>query len=112
MDQREVAADTGLCLDMDDLLFYVQHPARSRLAQSRLVGVLHHRRHHAFRPALGFGVAHLGGGRDKTRAAMPNPLIVAHALFVWPIMLPEAIEYFLAEVGVLKSRAAADGSGR
>ena len=42
--------------------------------------------------------------RDKARAAMPSPITVAHALFVWPIMLPEAIEYFLADIGVLKSR--------
>ena len=42
--------------------------------------------------------------RDKTRAAMPNPITVAHALVVWPIMLPEAIEYFLADVGVLPKR--------
>lgn len=37
---------------------------------------------------------------EKTKVGLGSFLT---APFAWPIMIPEAIEYFLAEVGVLKS---------
>jgi hypothetical protein len=49
--------------------------------------------------------------RLTNRAAESRPRIttVLHGLFLWPIMLPEAIEYLLAELGVLKPPASAQG---
>jgi len=41
--------------------------------------------------------------KDKTKTAKPNPVSIVHGLLMWPIMLPEAIEYLLAELGVLKA---------
>jgi hypothetical protein len=41
--------------------------------------------------------------QDKTKVSRPNPVTVLHGLAIWPIMLPEAIEYLLAEVGILKA---------
>jgi len=41
--------------------------------------------------------------KDKTKTAKPNPVTIVHGLLMWPIMLPEAIEYLLAELGVLKT---------
>ena len=41
--------------------------------------------------------------KDKSTAAKPNLGVLFHGLFLWPIMLPEAIEYALAELGVLKA---------
>lgn len=40
---------------------------------------------------------------DKTEMEKPNPVTIIHGLALWPIMLPEVVEYFLAEVGVLKA---------
>jgi hypothetical protein len=40
---------------------------------------------------------------DRTTIAPPNPITVVHGLALWPIMLPEAIEYVLAELGILKA---------
>jgi hypothetical protein len=39
----------------------------------------------------------------KSAVSRPNPVTVVHGLVMWPIMLPEAIEYFLAEAGILKA---------
>ena len=36
---------------------------------------------------------------DKTK---PRIATILNGLFLWPIMLPEAIEYWLADLGVLK----------
>lgn len=44
-----------------------------------------------------------GKAQDKTEVSRPNPVTVLHGLAMWPIMLPEAIEYLLAEIGVLKA---------
>lgn len=41
--------------------------------------------------------------KDKTKVSKPNPVTVVHGLAMWPIMLPEAIEYLLAEFGILKA---------
>ncbi len=41
--------------------------------------------------------------QDKTELSRPNPVTVLHGLAMWPIMLPEAIEYLLAEIGILKA---------
>jgi hypothetical protein len=38
---------------------------------------------------------------DEKRAVSLAPLV--HGLFAWPIMVPEAVEYALAELGVLKT---------
>lgn len=39
---------------------------------------------------------------DRSQASRPNPMTVVHGLALWPIMLPECIEYLLADLGVLK----------
>lgn len=39
---------------------------------------------------------------DRSQASRPNPMVVVHGLVLWPIMLPECIEYWLADLGVLK----------
>jgi hypothetical protein len=33
----------------------------------------------------------------------PRPSTLIHGLYAWPVMLPEATEYFLAALGVLKA---------
>lgn len=40
---------------------------------------------------------------DKSEAFRPNPITVVHGLIMWPIMLPEAVEYFLTDAGVLRA---------
>ena len=40
-------------------------------------------------------------------AARPSPSTVLHGILAWPIMTPEAVEYFLADIGVLKAAAPA-----
>lgn len=40
---------------------------------------------------------------NKAEVSKPNPVTVIHGLAMWPIMLPEAIEYLRAEFGVLKA---------
>jgi hypothetical protein len=41
--------------------------------------------------------------RREAGASMPKLITLVHALFMWPIMLPEAVEYSLTELGVLKA---------
>jgi len=42
----------------------------------------------------------------------PRLRVIIHALLVWPIMLPEAVEYTLSELGLLKGPGApSDNSG-
>ena len=41
---------------------------------------------------------------DADTAAAPSPVVILHALLLWPIMLPEAIEYWLADLGLLGAR--------
>jgi hypothetical protein len=42
-------------------------------------------------------------GRDRYEGeGMPNPITLIHGLTLWPIMLPEVIEYVGAEIGILK----------
>jgi hypothetical protein len=38
----------------------------------------------------------------------PRPSTSLHGLLIWPIMLPEAIEYWLADIGVLRHGAKAE----
>ncbi len=38
---------------------------------------------------------------EKKPAVSVSPLV--HGLFAWPIMVPEAVEYALAELGILKA---------
>ncbi len=35
------------------------------------------------------------------QASWPSPTTMIHGLFMWPIMLPESVEYFLADLGIL-----------
>ena len=44
--------------------------------------------------------------KPEEEVAWPSLTTILHGLLVWPIMLPEAIEYWLADLGVLRSRAA------
>jgi hypothetical protein len=46
-------------------------------------------------------VAHLRLA-EKSADSRPRLGPLLHGLFLWPIMLPEAVEYLLAELGVLK----------
>jgi hypothetical protein len=39
--------------------------------------------------------------RGSGEAAAPRPFTVLHGLAMWPIMVPEAAEYWLADLGVL-----------
>ena len=48
--------------------------------------------------------------KDKSSAAKPSPAALVHGLLMWPIMLPEAIEYTLAELGILKAPPSAPES--
>lgn len=41
--------------------------------------------------------------KDKTEASRPRLSTIVHGLFAWPVMLPEAIEYWLADLGILKA---------
>ena len=41
--------------------------------------------------------------KDKSEATRPKLVTIFNGLFWWPIMLPEAIEYLLAELGILKA---------
>ena len=52
-------------------------------------------------------------GYLKTREVEQRPRLrtIAHGLLAWPIMLPEVIEYTLAEIGVLKAPPPVDRAG-
>jgi hypothetical protein len=41
--------------------------------------------------------------RSKDKEAKPRPRVILDGLYLWPIMLPEAIEYSLAELGMVIS---------
>ena len=43
---------------------------------------------------------------DRSQASRPSPMTIVHGLALWPIMLPESIEYLLAELGFLKAPVA------
>ncbi|WP_165074578.1 hypothetical protein [Paludisphaera rhizosphaerae] len=43
--------------------------------------------------------------KPEDEVQWPRLTTVVHGLFLWPIMLPEVIEYWLADLGVLRSRA-------
>ena len=53
-----------------------------------------------------FGHELLGYLRSREADARPNPRTIANGLLFWPIKLPEAVEYLLADLGVLKAPAA------
>ena len=38
--------------------------------------------------------------QDRSPSTKPSPVTVVHGLAIWPIMLPEAVEYLLAELGI------------
>lgn len=40
---------------------------------------------------------------EKTQEARPDPGVLVHGLMLWPVMVPEAVESLLAELGVLKA---------
>lgn len=42
---------------------------------------------------------------DKSTASRPGLRTILHGLAIWPIMLPEAIEYLLADLGILRAPA-------
>lgn len=71
-------------------------PWRSALATWGVAGV--------FSGLVYFGYETFVYLRTSAKAAVAKPTItsIVHGLFVWPIMLPEAVEYLLAELGVLK----------
>ena len=41
--------------------------------------------------------------RSNADAERPSITTIIHGLFLWPIMLPEVIEYSLAEIGILQA---------
>ena len=43
--------------------------------------------------------------RSRTPDAKPRLTTIVHGLFLWPIMLPEAVEYWLTDLGILKAPA-------
>lgn len=43
-------------------------------------------------------------------ASKPSPMTILNGIIAWPIMLPEAIEYLLADLGILKSPSSSDGA--
>lgn len=47
--------------------------------------------------------------RSGADAAKPSPRALLDGVFLWPIMLPEAIENSLSELGLLKAPAPAPG---
>ena len=47
--------------------------------------------------------------READPAARAQLRTILHGAFAWPIMLPEAIEYSLADAGVLKTGAPSTG---
>lgn len=47
--------------------------------------------------------------REREGISRPSAGPLVHALLLWPVMFPEAIEYLLADVGLLKP-AAGDGA--
>jgi hypothetical protein len=40
----------------------------------------------------------------KAGDRFPSLVVLIHGLFLWPIMIPEALEYASAEAGILKAR--------
>ena len=46
---------------------------------------------------------------DRSKASRPRVATLLHGLLLWPIMLPEAIEYWLADIGVLKQPPSSPG---
>lgn len=46
---------------------------------------------------------------ERTRDARPKMGVLIHGLLLWPVMLPEAVEYLLTELGVLKAPPQAPG---
>jgi hypothetical protein len=60
------------------------------------------------------GAAYLGyeacsRWRNPTPADRPRPGTLLHGLLAWPLMLPEAVEYLLADLGVLAAPAPPPG---
>jgi hypothetical protein len=51
---------------------------------------------------------HAAGGREDPRVSLA-PLI--HGLLVWPIMVPEAVEYALADLGILHTPPSGPAQG-
>ncbi len=51
---------------------------------------------------------HAAGGRQDPRVSLA-PLI--HGLLLWPIMVPEAVEYALADLGILRAPPSAPTQG-
>jgi hypothetical protein len=51
---------------------------------------------------LGYELFVYAKAGDKTGVSKPDLFVIVHGLAMWPIMLPEAIEYLLAESGILK----------
>lgn len=46
---------------------------------------------------------------ERARDARPGLGVLFHGLLLWPVMLPEAVEYLLAELGVLKAPSQTSG---
>lgn len=46
---------------------------------------------------------------ERTRDDRPSLAVLLHGLVLWPVMLPEAFEYLLTELGVLKAAPQAAG---
>jgi hypothetical protein len=62
---------------------------------------------------VGFGTGLLyflyqawSASREKDADAKAQVSTIVHGALAWPIMLPEVIEYWLADVGVLKAAKA------
>lgn len=58
-------------------------------------------------PGLGSGLLYFayelfGYLRERNADAKPRPGTIFNGLLLWPIMLPEVVEYWLADLGVLK----------
>ena len=43
--------------------------------------------------------------KPEDEVPRPAPMTIVHGLLIWPIMFPEAIEYWLADLGLLRNKA-------
>ncbi|MDP2045334.1 MAG: hypothetical protein Q8L00_03880, partial [Deltaproteobacteria bacterium] len=47
--------------------------------------------------------------RNRTTENRPRIATLLNGLYLWPIMLPEVVEYSLSDLGILKTEAGPEG---
>lgn len=81
------------------LAMFVAVPWRIALATWALAGIVSALVYYCY------GLYARWTSKPEDEVPWPAPMTIVHGLFIWPIMLPEAVEYWLADLGLLRSNA-------